>query len=109
MDTRVQIECRENGTLRLLALPNQMSWMQFSARGGGACALLDARANFENSIRRTVGSGSASGCRMNADNKPAVDAVTALTGEDCIWSDGAQQGFTAQHAAHAMAGHLPGI
>jgi hypothetical protein len=38
MDTRVQVECREIGTLRLSALPNQMSWMQFSARGGGACA-----------------------------------------------------------------------
>ena len=46
---------------------------------------------------------------MIAARRPAVDAVTALTGEDCIWSDGGQQGFTVQHAAHAMAGPLPGI
>jgi len=109
MDTRVQVECRENGTLRLSALPNQMSWMQFSARGGGACAWLNASANFENSIDRTFGSGSASGCRMIAERKPAFAAATALSGEDCIWSDGAQQGFTAQHPAHVAAGLLPGI
>lgn len=109
MDTRVQMECREIGTLRLSALPNQMSWMQFSARGGGACALLDASAKFENWIGRTVGNGRASGCRMTAARRLAVDAATALTGVDCIWSDGAQQGFTVQHPEHFMAAHLPGI
>ncbi len=36
MDMRVQVKCREKGTLRLSALPNQMSWMQFCASGGGA-------------------------------------------------------------------------
>ena len=109
MDTRVQMECPEMGTLRLSALPNQMSWMQFRARGGGACAWLDVPANFENSISRTVGSGIASGCKMTADKRTAVDAATAASGVDCCWSDGAQQGFTAQHPAHVIAGHLPGI
>lgn len=97
------------GTLRLSALPNQMSCMQFSARGGGACAWLDVCANFENSISRTAGSGIVCGCKMTADRKAALDAATALSGEDCIWSDGGQQGFTAQHPAHVMAAHLPGI
>ena len=46
---------------------------------------------------------------MTADRKAAVDAATALTGEDCIWSEGGQQGLTAQHPEQVMAGHLPGI
>lgn len=37
MDTRVQMECRKIGTLRLSALPNQMRRMQFTASGGGVC------------------------------------------------------------------------
>ena len=48
MDMRVQFECPEMGTLRLSALPNQMSWMQFKARGGGACASPEARVNCGN-------------------------------------------------------------
>lgn len=88
---------------------DQMRRMQVAARGGGECAWWNASANFENSIDRTVGTGTASGSRMTADNKPAVDAVTALTGVDCIWSDGGQQGLTAQHPAQVTAGHLPGI
>ncbi len=31
------MECRENGTLRLSALSNQMRRMQLSANGGGEC------------------------------------------------------------------------
>ena len=88
---------------------DQMRRMQLAARGDGECAWLNASASFENSIRRTVGSGSASGCRITADKKPADAAATALSGEDCIWSDGGQQRLTAQHPAQVMAGHLPGI
>ncbi|MBA3883271.1 MAG: hypothetical protein H0X73_11280 [Chthoniobacterales bacterium] len=37
------------------------------------------------------------------------DLTTAASGDDCCWSEGAQQGFTAQHFAHDNVGHLPGI
>lgn len=106
----VQVECRENGTLRLSAPPNQMSWMQFSARGGGACAWWKARAKFEKRTCRASGLGKATDDGTAAAKTSDADRTTAATGADCRCSlDAAQHDFIAQQPEQETAELLPGI
>lgn len=51
MDVRVQMECREIGTLRLSALPNQIKRMQSAASGGKQCARIIAPTDATRSSR----------------------------------------------------------
>ena len=46
---------------------------------------------------------------MTAARNGAVDVDSALTGDDCCRSEGAQHGFSAQHPAQVTAGQVPGI
>lgn len=106
----VQVECREIGTLRLSAPPNQMSWMQPSAKGEGAWAWRKARAKFEKRTSRVSGLGRATSDGTVAGKTSVADRTTAATGAACRCSLGAaQHDFIAQQPEHATRALLPGI
>lgn len=56
MDVRVQMECREIGTLRLSGLPNQIKRMQSAASGGGECVRTATLAQVIGSSRNNLAS-----------------------------------------------------
>jgi hypothetical protein len=98
MDTRVQVECRKIGTLRLSALPNQMSWMQFSASRGGECARIGT-------LAQPTGP-TANGWRREPMGAVATSPINwCLAGACCAsgWDTGPVFSFeTAQHVMFAQ-------
>ena len=95
---KVEKKCRENGTLRLLAPPNQMRKMQLSSSGGGECATADGRAekvtrgSAEKSIRLTRHRGA-------GKTENWVETCAGVTGWVALSGEIAQQGIAAQQAS----------
>ena len=91
------------GTLRLSAQRNQMSWMQFSARGGGACSCRRSAMELWHSLTLGIGAAEVMFATSMGAKAPAFGLTTAFTREESSCLEGAQHGISAQQAAHGLA------
>lgn len=93
------------GTLRLSVQRNQMSWMQFSARGGGACSCRRSATELWHSLTLGIGAAEVMFATSIAAKAWAFGFTTAFTREESNCFEGAQHGISAQQAAHGVPFH----